>query len=169
MTMASTTAEGTSTEEAEEEGPWRFLKYAVGAGAVAAVVGAGAQALKHRNEESGGGFGQGLGADSPSAAGARGLGEGGSAAYEVRSGDTLSSIASKLGSTPEVLRVSNSLSSDTIQPGEVLWVPKTHVIEKGDTLSRIAQEHNTSVETILKVNSVAKPDLIFPGDVLLLP
>jgi LysM repeat protein len=167
--MAAVTAEGTSTEEASEEGPWRFLKYAAAAGAVAAAVGAGANALKHRNQGTTDDFLQSLGPDTPPAVGARGLGDGGSLAYEVRSGDTLSSIASRLGTAPEVIKVSNQLSSDMIQPGQRLWVPKTHTIQKGDTLTKIAREHNTSVDAILKVNSVAKPDLIFPGDILLLP
>lgn len=169
VTRAAVTAEGTSTEEASEEGPWRFLKYAVGAGAVAAAVGAGAQALKHRNEGNHEEFFRNLGQDAPPSTAARGLGEGGSLAYEVRSGDTLSSIASSLGTSAEVIKVANRLSGDTIQPGEKLWVPKTHTIQKGDTLSKIAREHNTSMDAILRVNSVAKPDLIFPGDILLMP
>eukprot|EP00271_Cylindrocystis_brebissonii_P012193 TRINITY_DN30364_c0_g1_i1.p1 TRINITY_DN30364_c0_g1~~TRINITY_DN30364_c0_g1_i1.p1 ORF type:complete len:238 (+),score=19.74 TRINITY_DN30364_c0_g1_i1:160-873(+) len=89
--------------------------------------------------------------------------------YEVQKGDTLSSIAKKMGTLVEVLLEANGRESDVIYPGEQLWVPNTHTIQKGETLSKIARDNGISVGDILQNNSVENPDLIYPGDILLLP
>lgn len=44
--------------------------------------------------------------------------------YEVRRADTLWEIAASYGTTPDVIRTNNGLSSDTIYPGQVLEVPR---------------------------------------------
>lgn len=44
-------------------------------------------------------------------------------AYEVRRADTLWRIARRHGTTPEEIKATNGLSSDTIYPGQVLKIP----------------------------------------------
>ena len=44
-----------------------------------------------------------------------------------------------------------------------------YVIKKGDTLSSIALKFNTTVDVLVKLNNIANKDLIYEGDLLLLP
>eukprot|EP00897_Mesotaenium_endlicherianum_P009929 jgi/Mesen1/8965/ME000056S08373 len=156
-------------ETPDEGGPMRFLRYAAGAGAAAIAVGAGVQAWKQAKGGSHEERVAALGSGAPPAAAAKGLGEDGGQAYEVVKGDTLGRIASRLGTTPEVIREVNGFQGDDVYPGQKLWVPKTHTIQKGETLSTIAKHHNTSLQDLLRINTIANPDVIYPGDILLLP
>ena len=45
--------------------------------------------------------------------------------YEIRRGDTLSTIASRFGVSTAEIRQANALENDRIRPGEVLLIPKT--------------------------------------------
>ena len=45
----------------------------------------------------------------------------------------------------------------------------TYVVQPGDTLWRLAQRFGTSVDELVKLNDIRNPDLIFVGQVLLLP
>jgi LysM repeat protein len=47
---------------------------------------------------------------------------------------------------------------------------KTHVIKTGDTLRKIAQQNDISVDTLIKANpQIKNPDVIFIGDELVIP
>ena len=39
-------------------------------------------------------------------------------------------------------------------------------VKAGDTLSQIAADHNLTTEQLVKVNQIANPDLIYPGQVI---
>lgn len=39
-------------------------------------------------------------------------------------------------------------------------------VQSGDTLSKIAQTHNTTVDSLVAINDIANPNLIFVGEVL---
>lgn len=45
----------------------------------------------------------------------------------------------------------------------------TYTIETGDTLWAIAQRYNTTVSNILAFNSVSDPDVIYPGQEIIIP
>ncbi|MGB3722149.1 MAG: LysM peptidoglycan-binding domain-containing protein [Pacificimonas sp.] len=45
----------------------------------------------------------------------------------------------------------------------------SYTIRPGDTLSAIAERNGTTVETLLQLNDIRNPDLIFPGQTLTLP
>ncbi len=46
----------------------------------------------------------------------------------------------------------------------------TYIIQSGDTLYKIAQTFNTSVNFILSTNpQITNPDLIFPGQIIVIP
>lgn len=92
--------------------------------------------------------------------------------YTVKSGDTLSSIASKYSTTWQHLQAINGLSNpNLIFPGQVLRVTgepvsKTYVVRSGDTLSGIAGKFGTSWQHLQAINGLSNPNLIFPGQVL---
>jgi LysM repeat protein len=43
-----------------------------------------------------------------------------------------------------------------------------YVVSKGDSLWSIAKRYNTSIEDILEVNDIADPDVIYPGQKLVI-
>lgn len=45
----------------------------------------------------------------------------------------------------------------------------TYVVEPGDTLYRIALRFGTTVDAIVKANRIENPDLIYPGEVIVIP
>lgn len=46
---------------------------------------------------------------------------------------------------------------------------KTYVVQAGDTLSGIAARYGTTVSTLVQLNHISNPDLIYVGQVLTLP
>ena len=44
-----------------------------------------------------------------------------------------------------------------------------YVIEKGDTISSIAEKFNTTVKILIELNNVRNPYEIYPGNKLLVP
>jgi LysM repeat protein len=46
---------------------------------------------------------------------------------------------------------------------------KSITVQRGDTLGRIAADNSTTVDAIVKLNNIANPDRIFPGDVIRIP
>lgn len=97
--------------------------------------------------------------------------------YTIRSGDTLSGIASARGTSAEELaRVNGIADPNKIYAGQVIRVPSTSTpgsrhyrVESGDTLSEIAAKFDTSVQAIVSANNIANPDLIYPGQFLDIP
>lgn len=74
--------------------------------------------------------------------------------YEVKEGDTISTIAEKFGVTEETVRWQNDLGSkDTIKIGQTLDVlPVTgisHKVKKGDTVHSIGKKYDTSAQGIV--------------------
>ncbi len=45
----------------------------------------------------------------------------------------------------------------------------TIIIQRGDTLSRIALEYNTTVARLVELNNIANPNLIYAGNTLIVP
>ena len=96
--------------------------------------------------------------------------------YTVRSGDTLSGIAGRFGTTVAKLVSANGIKDpDLIHPGQVLKLSgtsaapskaKTYKVRVGDNLTRIAAAHGTTVAALASKNGVKNPDLIHPGQVL---
>jgi murein DD-endopeptidase MepM/ murein hydrolase activator NlpD len=44
-----------------------------------------------------------------------------------------------------------------------------YTVERGDTLSEIARDHDVSLADVVELNELADPDLILPGQVILIP
>jgi LysM repeat protein len=97
--------------------------------------------------------------------------------YIVQKGDSLYSIANKLGTTVSELKRENNLTSNTLQIGQVLRIPSKEVYEgetniytvkSGDSLYKIAQNNNTTVDEIKRLNSLTSNNLVI-GQTLKLP
>lgn len=94
--------------------------------------------------------------------------------YTVRSGDTLSSIASKFGTNYQALASLNGLSNpNLIYVGQVLRVNGSanagsvyYTVRAGDNLSAIASRYGTSYQSIASLNGLANPNLIYAGQTL---
>lgn len=112
--------------------------------------------------------------------------------YEIQSGDTLGGIASKLGTSVDVLRVVNRLSSSRIIAGRSLLIPRglnnasdltelaslaptqsappavpdSYRVRAGDNLWSIARRFQLRSQDIARHNGFALDALLMPGQVL---
>jgi LysM repeat protein len=102
--------------------------------------------------------------------------------WTVKSGDTLSAIASAWGVTVSAVAAANAIPNpNLIHIGQVIWKPGTgqaaptpppvgrYIVQAGDTLSAIASRENTTVAVLVALNHIANPDRIQVGQVLDLP
>ena len=55
------------------------------------------------------------------------------------------------------------------EPGPAIAEQATYVVEAGDTLSEIAAALGVDLEALISANAIEDPDLIFPGQTLLVP
>jgi LysM repeat protein len=88
----------------------------------------------------------------------------------VRSGETLSGIASKYGTTYQTLASLNGLSNPNyIYVGQQLKgsgaasTSRVYIVISGDNLSTIAQKLGTTYSSLAQKNGIANPNLIYPG------
>lgn len=108
--------------------------------------------------------------------------------YTVKSGDTLSAIASRYGMTVNALVMLNGIkNANLIYPGQALRVAdsgagsmvtkkattpitstgtQAYTVRYGDTLSGIASRYGTSTSTLASINGISNPNWIYPGQVL---
>ncbi|MDY4025467.1 MAG: LysM peptidoglycan-binding domain-containing protein, partial [Enterococcus avium] len=91
----------------------------------------------------------------------------------VRSGETLSGIATKYGTTYQTLASLNGLSNPNyIYVGQQLKVSgaastsRVYIVISGDNLSTIAQKLGTTYSSLAQKNGIANPNLIYPGQKL---
>lgn len=94
--------------------------------------------------------------------------------HTVSSGETLTSIAQRYGTTVESLKRANNLSSDFIREGQRLTIPgqtqsgDLYVVQWGETLSGIADKFGVSVSQIKSANNLSS-DFIREGQRLAIP
>jgi LysM repeat protein len=105
--------------------------------------------------------------------------------YSVRGGDTLFSIATRFGTTVDAIAATNNLPTNGIlYVGWSLKIPsanqptnqqpnyqttKTHIVQPGDTLLRIAVVHGTTTQAIVMANDLPNDWLIYVGQRLVIP
>lgn len=102
----------------------------------------------------------------------------------VQWGDTLSGIAVQCGTTVDAIQRANPGLGWWVYAGQVLYIPSgyvnvpvsypsyggTYVVQKGDTLGKIAVRLGVRLRDILAVNpKIGNPSLIYVGQVINLP
>jgi len=100
----------------------------------------------------------------------------------VRRGDTLSKIAMEYNTSYEYLaKINNIANPNLIYTGQKLTVPilesneindtshKLYIVRRGNTLTQIADEYGVTIESIVRLNEIANPNLIYVGEVLRIP
>lgn len=91
------------------------------------------------------------------------------ATYNVAKGDSIYKIGITFNTNVSKIKADNSLSSDTIYPGQILYVQcGTYTVKSGDTLYLIAQKYGLSVYSVRAANNQWN-DSIYAGQVLNLP
>jgi len=93
--------------------------------------------------------------------------------YEVKQGDSLSSIAEDFDISLNTILWANSLSSkSTVSPGKKLIILPvsgvSHLVQRGESLSYLATAYKVASEEIISVNAVTD-DKIYMGDLLIIP
>jgi len=94
--------------------------------------------------------------------------------YQVKSGDTLYSIANKYNIGVNELKAINDLVNNNLSIGQLLTVPSglslvnSYVVEKGDTLYSIAKNFDISVNKLKEYNNLSS-NLLSVGQKILIP
>ncbi len=99
--------------------------------------------------------------------------------YTVQRGDTLTSIATRYGTTAATLaRANNLYNASLIYVGQKLRIPAganstspaptnaMHVVQRGETLVAIARQYQTSLDSLMRANGLQSPDYIYVGQSL---
>ncbi len=99
--------------------------------------------------------------------------------YIVQPGDTLYAIAEKYNTTVNhIARFNGIADPNVIDVEQVLRIPITddpeknyeeYTVESGDTLYLIARNNGVSVCDLINMNRLTNPDLIYPGQIILIP
>lgn len=115
--------------------------------------------------------------------------------YTVAAGDTLASIAADFGVPAACLLAANEIADPArLEAGAELIIPSDcsafvdgvgrgsaqsagedspvdvrYTVRAGDRLTRIARQYNATVACIARANNIRNPDLIYIGQVLLVP
>lgn len=113
-------------------------------------------------------------------------------AHTVQPGESLASIGAFFGVSSAEIMTANALPNDTIYVGQLLQIPQAssatevpavaaapaeaappagvmHIVAAGETLFRIGQIYGVGVSAIAEQNSISDPQLIYPGQRLLIP
>lgn len=113
--------------------------------------------------------------------------DGGYVIYIVARGDTLKSLATRFQSTVDNIMANNPsiksanliyegqrLNIYAVAPGTTPPPPpppsgQTYYVQKGDTLRKIAAKFGTTVDEILRINSIPNPNVIYVGQAISIP
>lgn len=101
------------------------------------------------------------------------------AQHVLQPGETLRILALEYDTTvSEIRRLNPGLPAEPAAgtlvnlPIEIPRPPEDSIryyVRRGDTLFEIAQRYDTTVETLVRLNNIADPDIIFPGRILIVP
>lgn len=90
--------------------------------------------------------------------------------YVVKRGDTLSAIAATYGTSVAEIGTLNDIPNvNLIYPGQRIVLPdgagleRFHDVVRGDTLWAISRTYRTTVDELVRLNSIPNRGLIYPG------
>ena len=99
--------------------------------------------------------------------------------YTVQHGDNLAWVAARYNVTVESLRdVNNLVPGVPLRVGQVLQLPpvggpsifqQSYTVQQGDDLRSIAESFGTTWQVLANANNLVNPNLIFPGQQLVVP
>ena len=102
--------------------------------------------------------------------------------YIVEEGNTLSDIAMEFNTSYQYLaKINNIANPNLIFVGQKIKVPnydtneihdtnhKIYIVEPGDTLTAISEEYGVSIQSIVNLNNIQNPNLIYVGETLRIP
>lgn len=97
----------------------------------------------------------------------------------VRRGNTLSEIAVRYNTSYEYLaKINDIVNPNLIYVGQRIKVPvlsdntihdtshRLYIVRRGNTLTQIAREYGVTIESIVELNDIRNPNLIYVGEVL---
>ncbi|AGB41627.1 putative glycosyl hydrolase [Halobacteroides halobius DSM 5150] len=101
------------------------------------------------------------------------------AQHILQPGENLRILAREYNTTVAKIKELNPKLTDTPEAGQLIYLPikipkppAQHIkyyVQPGDTLYEIAQEYDTTVDALVRINNIADPDIIFPGRILIIP
>ncbi len=96
--------------------------------------------------------------------------------YQIEIGETLESIATKLGTDVETLKQINGINGNvSLMPGSFLIVPTlddrfiTYTVKQGDTIYSISSSYGVDPALVLKLNGLERENYIYPDQKILVP
>ena len=97
--------------------------------------------------------------------------------YQIEYGDTIESIADKVGSTPdEILKINGFFDYPDLIVGNLIIVPKKddsyfvyYKVKPGESIYSIAKEFDVDFDTIMLINGLNKDDYIYPNQEIMIP
>ncbi len=95
--------------------------------------------------------------------------------YEVKGGDTLSTIAEKYGISMDTIKWANDLAGMTIKPGQKLKILPVsgvaYTVKSGDTLESVAKKYSADSQNMIDFpfNDIPDDFSLKPGQILIIP
>ena len=101
--------------------------------------------------------------------------------YQVLLGETIESIANKIGLSVDELRRLNGIGENAIlREGSYIIIPKniinngnmnykTYIVKQGDNMYAIARDNNMDFNSLLKINGLNENDYIYPNQEIIIP